>query len=66
MLFFERLSHCFYVEALMYMTQALSSGPAYPYLPEAGRRLGSQCRERIVADGGQLEGEGTCTRVSFE
>ena len=38
---------------------------AYLPLPEAGRRLGSQCRERIVADGGQLEGEGACDRVSF-
>ena len=40
------------------------SVPGLP-LPEAGRRLGSQCRERIVADGGQLEGEGACGRVSF-
>ena len=60
----ERLS-CTLLEALMYMTHS-QYVPGLP-LPEgeAGRRLGSQCRERIVADGGQLEGEGACNRVSF-
>ena len=48
----------------MYMSHDTLSVPGLP-LPEAGRRLGSQCRERIVADGGQLEGEGACNRVSF-
>jgi len=35
-----------------------------PGLPEAGRRLGSQCRKRIVADRGQLKREGAFLLLS--